>query len=64
MKEKKEIVDRCICFNKTFEQIKKMADDRCYVNTKQVVLGTRCGTKCGLCIPYIRDMMKTGEVRG
>ncbi len=58
MKEHK--ATHCICFHKSFEEIKQIAKDRRLTNTKQVVLATKCGTKCKMCLPYIRRMMNCG----
>lgn len=55
-------VTRCICHDLSFEQLKALAaDDR--LDFEQLQLKTRCGTACGMCEPYVRLMLITGETR-
>ena len=50
-------VRKCVCFDKTFAELKaigvKSVDD--------AAERFGCGTKCGLCRPYIQAMIETGE---
>jgi len=50
-------VRRCVCFDKTFAQLKEAGV------TSVDEAGERfgCGTKCGTCRPYIQLMVETGE---
>lgn len=52
-------VDRCICHNVTFSELKKLADSGMR-DIDELSKRTGCGTGCGMCIPYIRVMLKTG----
>ncbi|MDX2016083.1 MAG: hypothetical protein SFY95_00420 [Planctomycetota bacterium] len=54
-------VDRCVCFDVTFAKMKAMVDrDGCDLSDLHARTG--CGSKCGLCLPYIQLMLRTGEV--
>ena len=53
-------IDRCVCFEVTFEQLKRCADDEgLALDELQQRFG--CGRGCGLCLPYIRRMLETGQ---
>ena len=53
-------VDRCVCFEVTFTELKAYADEHgCDFGGLAARFG--CGRGCGLCIPYIRRMLATGE---
>jgi len=49
-------IDRCYCFDIMFKDISKEK------SLKDVQKKYPCGKKCGLCTPYIKEMLKTGEV--
>ncbi len=55
-------VDRCVCHDWTFEQLKAEAD-RLGPQATLKMLGKRtgAGTSCGLCRPYLELMLKTGQ---
>lgn len=49
-------VDRCICFNVSFEEIKnKIKEGIIMEDIKKTI---PCCTKCRLCTPYIERMME------
>lgn len=53
-------VDRCVCFNVTFDELKTYADQhRCGLSDLRDRFG--CGRGCAMCIPYIRAMLTTGQ---
>lgn len=54
-------VDRCTCKNVPFAQLKELADQRSETSLLDLANETGCGTGCGLCIPYIRLMLETGQ---
>ena len=58
MNDDKPIV-RCVCFDRTFEEMKVAG----WQSLEDILQETKCGTKCGLCVPYIRRMLDTGETR-
>lgn len=53
-------VDRCVCFEVTFDRLKRHADEH-GGGYEQLRREFNCGRGCGLCIPYIRRMLRTGE---
>ena len=59
MKEEELSVDRCVCFEMTF---KRMLAEGCE-SVEAAAKRWGCGTKCGLCKPYIERTIRTGEVR-
>lgn len=53
-------VNRCICANVPFTELKKLADAGIR-DLDELSRRTGCGTGCGMCIPYIRVMLATGQ---
>lgn len=54
-------VDRCICHGVTFEEVVRAARaDGLSLAQLEDRLG--CGTGCGLCRPYLRRALRTGQV--
>jgi len=54
-------VDRCICHNLSFEEIKIKAD-RLQISTIEKLQELNiCSTCCKICRPYIAEMLRTGE---
>jgi bacterioferritin-associated ferredoxin len=54
-------VTRCICHQRTFETLKEMAERENIESVEQLQERRLCGRGCGLCVPYVRLMLKTGE---
>lgn len=52
-------VNRCICANVPFTELKKLADTGIR-DLEELGRLTNCGKGCGMCIPYIRVMLATG----
>ena len=53
-------VDRCICRQTPFEQL--LAPARLgHWTLDDLIRETGCGGQCGLCRPYLRRMLRTGE---
>lgn len=53
-------IDRCVCFSTTFAEILEAARPHGWtVEDVEQALG--CGSACGMCKPYIRECLKTGE---
>ena len=53
-------VDRCVCFDVRFERLRAYATARdADIDALQERFG--CGRGCGLCVPFIRRMLKTGQ---
>jgi len=55
-------VDRCICHDVTFAELKVMSE-REGLDLAGLRARTGCGSGCGLCEPYIRRMLETGITR-
>jgi bacterioferritin-associated ferredoxin len=53
-------VDRCVCLDVTFASLKCLSD-RDNLDVEQLRIRTGCGSGCGMCVPYIHVMLKTGE---
>lgn len=54
------MVNRCVCFDTTLEKILKLALEKNY-SFEQVLNTTNCGSKCGMCKPYIKKCLETGQ---
>lgn len=50
-----ELVNRCECVNKTFEQLKV------YGTLEEAQEASGCGRECEGCMPYLRLMFASGE---
>jgi bacterioferritin-associated ferredoxin len=53
-------VDRCVCFDVTFRRLKDHADAT-GADFAELQRTFGCGRGCGLCVPYICRMLRTGE---
>ncbi len=55
-------VNRCVCKDLTFEQLKPIAD-QCGGDFDELCQRTGCCQGCGSCEPYVRLMLETGQTR-
>ncbi len=53
-------IDRCVCFDLTFAFVLNDAQEK-QRTVEQVELSLGCGGGCGLCRPYLRRCLRTGE---
>lgn len=58
-------IDRCVCFSRSFAELKAVADTSGAESFAQLQLAARgCGkefgAKCQLCRPYVKAMLRTG----
>lgn len=53
------MINRCICINKTFEEILKISRNNNW-NIEKLEKEIKCGTKCKLCKPYIEKCITSG----
>ena len=53
-------IDRCLCRGTTFAQLLPLARAHAW-DLAAVIRETGCGGACGLCRPYLRRMLATGE---
>lgn len=52
-------VDRCACRNVLFCDLEKAAR-QAGISVEELAEERGCGSACGLCVPYIKLMVKTG----
>ena len=56
-------IDRCVCSNQPFAAIKKAAGHRADPTISDLQGLLPFGENCQLCHPYIRRMLRTGEIQ-
>jgi bacterioferritin-associated ferredoxin len=56
------MIDKCICYNRSFRRIHKEATETGIDTLENVKSIMNICNKCQLCNPYIVDMFKTGKV--
>jgi bacterioferritin-associated ferredoxin len=54
------VVSRCICRNTPFSDLLRRARAGGW-SLQDLMAETGCGAQCGLCRPYLRRMLRTGE---
>lgn len=54
-------IDRCYCFQKRFADLKAVAEETGAVTVQEVQQHVEFGHNCGLCHPYVRRMLRTGQ---
>lgn len=54
-------VTRCICHNRSFEEIKVYADKHDIETVEELRKRKFCSCGCQMCKPYIEMTLKTGE---
>jgi bacterioferritin-associated ferredoxin len=54
------MVTRCVCFNKSFSELKKIARRTGADTVEELQIHARFGHNCMMCHPYVRRMLKTG----
>ncbi len=52
-------IDRCVCMDCSFVELRALAE-RKSLDFKGLSRETGCGMACGLCVPYIKVMLRTG----
>ena len=56
------IVDRCVCHDVTYATLREYAErSGCGFEGLRRKFG--CSTSCGMCRPYIKLMLETGQIR-
>lgn len=53
-------VDRCVCRDRPFAELLDAARTEGW-GLAELIGATGCGAQCGLCRPYLRRMLATGE---
>ena len=54
-------VRACMCYPHTFAQLKQQADAHGWRTVAEITAALGCGSGCGLCRPYLKKMLETGE---
>ena len=54
------LVSRCICMRMPFATLLPLAREAGW-DLPAVMAETGCGDQCGLCRPYLRRMLRTGQ---
>ena len=54
-------IERCVCHKVEFSTVKRWLAAHPDAQFPQIQQEFKCGTGCGLCAPYLRRMMRTGE---
>ena len=55
-------IDRCYCFKKTFALLKEVSETTGATSVAALQNYVEFGQQCKLCHPYVRRMLRTGEV--
>jgi bacterioferritin-associated ferredoxin len=55
-------IDRCTCFGRTFAELKRTAERTGAETVAELQAHAAFGQRCKLCHPYVRRMLRTGEV--
>ncbi len=53
-------VSRCVCQDQSFQRLAAAAARENW-NLAELMARTGCGVQCGLCRPYLRRMLETGQ---
>lgn len=54
-------IDRCYCYQQTFEDLKAVAQETGADSVAALQAHVTFGENCQLCHPYVRRMLATGE---
>lgn len=55
------LVNRCICHNKTFTEVKEYAEQEGITKVAELQAEDYCSNNCRMCEPYLEMMFETGE---
>ena len=55
------MVDRCVCSNKMFSELKKIIDKEKVESAESLREYISFGQNCSLCLPYVKLIFKTGK---
>jgi len=53
-------IDRCMCYQRTFEELKAVAEETGSESLEELQEHAVFGHNCQLCHPYVRAMLDTG----
>lgn len=52
-------IDRCVCKQRDFAELLLLAQVKGW-DLDDLAAATGCGTRCGLCRPYLGEMLRSG----
>lgn len=55
------MVTRCVCFGRTFKDLKKIARRFDIITLEDLQRRVRFGENCRRCLPYVRLMLRTDQ---
>ena len=54
-------IDKCICCNITFSEVKEKASNESVKDIDGLLEAVEVARNCKLCLPYLSEMLKTGQ---
>jgi len=54
-------IDRCVCHDVSFEELRRHATACGESSFRELQKKFGCGSTCGLCAPYVKCMLRTGQ---
>ena len=54
-------IRRCVCLDTPFEAVLQRVSEEGWTETWQITAAMGCGGSCGLCLPYLAQVISTGE---
>ena len=55
------MVDRCVCFDKTFAEMKVVIDSEGIKTVDELKTRLTFAENCNICVPYVELVIKTGK---
>jgi bacterioferritin-associated ferredoxin len=55
------IVNRCVCFNITFSEIKTIVEQHNCKSIQDIQKHISLGYNCGMCLEYMAELISTGK---
>jgi len=55
------LVNRCICHEHSFEEIKEYAKENGYNELEDLQTVNYCSNSCRMCAPYVEMVLETGQ---
>ncbi len=55
------MVDRCVCFDKTFAEMKEVIDAEGITTFEKLKERLTFAENCNICVPYVELVIKTGK---
>lgn len=63
MARDRRTVKMCVCHRKKFDLVLRLADEQNCQTLDEIIAADIAGKGCGMCHPYIKKALKTGETR-